>query len=131
MGGFWEGFGRFGGGLGSILTRFWKGFGESWGRPRKAKKNRAVHTFVYRCAFRSPTRSGLVGGAGHVGLVLASGTRLRQPFLVFGRICVRSGVLKRFFLIWDRFGEDFGSIWGGFGDVLSTIFCIFIKIAIL
>ena len=61
----------------------------------------------------------------------ASWGTLGRSWVVFGRICVRSGVLKRFFLIWDRFGEDFGSIWGGFGDVLSTIFCIFIKIAIL
>ena len=57
--GFGEGFGRFGRSLGSILARFWKCFGESCGRLRKVKKSRVVHTFVDRCAFRSPARSGL------------------------------------------------------------------------
>ena len=86
------------------------GFGLSWGRLRKARKSRAVHVFVDRCAFRSPARSGLSGGLGHVGLMLASWALLGPLFLVFGRICVRSGVLKRFFSISDRFWDDFGSI---------------------
>ena len=34
-------------------------FGISWGRFRTARKSRAVHVFVDRCAFRSPARSGL------------------------------------------------------------------------
>ena len=39
------------------------GFGLNWGRFGKARKSRAVHVFVDRCAFRSPARSGLsVGG---------------------------------------------------------------------
>ena len=93
------------------------GFGLSWGRLWKARKSRAVHVFVDRCAFRSPARSGLNApwadlnaGLGHVGLMLASWALLGSLFFIFGRVCVRSCVLKRFFLIAVRFGEDLGSI---------------------
>ena len=101
------------------------GFGLSWGRLRKASKSRAVHVFVDRCAFRSPARSGLIPSWRSWRLMLASWALLGPLFFVFGRICVRSGVLKRFFLILDRFWEDFGSISGGFWEYFSKIFGIF------
>ena len=64
------------------------GFGLSWGRLRKARKGRAVHVLVNRCAFRSPARSGLMPLGGLVGLMLASWASLGRLFLCFGRICV-------------------------------------------
>ena len=60
------------------------GFGLSWGRLRKARKSRAVHVLVDRCAFRSPARSGLSGGCGHVGLMLASWALLGALLGVLG-----------------------------------------------
>ena len=49
----------------------------------------------------------LIPSWGLFGLMLASWALLGPLFFVVGRICVRSGVLKRFFF-------DLGSILGGF-----------------
>ena len=108
-----------------LLLLGFAGLSFKLGRLRKAKQSRAVHVFVDRCALRSPARSGLNVGLGHVRLMLGSWAFWGQFFFVFGRICVRSGVLKGFFSISDRFWEDFGSIWEGIWEDFAKIFGIF------
>ena len=81
------------------------GFGLSWGRLWKARKSRAVHVFVDRCAFRSPARSGLSGFKwwvgpcwAHVGILGASWTTF---FRFWAHLCFKWRFEAGFF--------DFGS----------------------
>ena len=95
------------------------GFGLSWGRFRNAKKRRAVHVFVDRCAFRSPARSGLIPSWGPWRPL---GRFLGHSWAFLGRLWAHLCSKWRF----EAFFFDLGSFWGGFWLDLGRLWGRFI-----
>ena len=80
----------------AVLCRFWAQLGKGGESFGKLKKSRAVHTFVDRCAFRSPARSGLIPSWVICTLDFLNFLDLYPLFRFLGRFWALLGVLGRF-----------------------------------